>query len=1050
MLLKNNLNQAPKLTLSPLDQARPRPFFQQRHSVYTLSLFLLFTLLPTLAHAVCPTSGAANCLCAQRPGPDLTAVTSGSWNDPATWGGRLPAAGDEVTIPVGISVQASSVTTPSLASLLVTGRLEFTGTEETVSAVTARWIMVMGINAELRAGTEAAPYAGKLTFTLTGLPSEEDIAGMGTKVLAAMTGGKIALHGASKAKRSWTQLNANAAVGDTSITVAHPTGWAVGDELVVAPAGFYPYDIDRVRVTQINGQQITFTPALKQAKWGTLQYYAGRTLDQRTEVGLLTRNIVVRGDDLSQTGVHLAILNQADYAPRGGQPRLRPAYATGFGAHCMIMDNGSAQMEGVAFERCGQTGRRGRYPMHWHLLGDRPQDYIRDCSVVDSFQRGVAVHQTNLVRVERNVSFNVLSHNFFTENGNETGNTFSGNLAVLTITADPSHFAFFDDTVPHSSSRQSENRAGAFWITNVANRIVGNHVAGVHDGIGFFYDNESASNLGPESDARVLENHSNTAHAIFRNATFGNDRYGPQGTGFGIMFRGLFYHGFNSYGATTLVDDESTWGDIVLRGYTLYHCSNGGAWLEEGHVLADSVLADNKFSVHPSTSLIARCSIIGRSNNPIEGTHELGRPWPRSGGINVSDKLFIGAGPQLRDIDFFRCEPAAIFMDMFSSLPTLSTAGLTFTNTPRLFLERENVMLLDLDGSLTGLGPWTYAGGPGIIPRSLDSVPFASGRAQGHLQLPHWLQIHTLDQVPIQSASVQRSDGALGTLDRPANTGNTKTREGWLAGGYEFNITLQPTTQRQRLGFEFAAGERGKPAIISLPLNMSDRPLLFCARPGTGTLFPDYSQPIPRASDLNALKASTRDAWWFDDVQKVLHLNRHSGEQRWVAMSANTVLSTPALAWLITQFGEDAVFSSNGETRYNASLNGDPDGDGINNAFEFARGTNPLVMDTNPLLQHIPTTGAIVGRWYDGQAASARLSLQIHNPSTNQWVSADGSPVVISSGPPRLMEARSAFRRGQTQKRMRLELKLTHAEGDYFTTYSEVRGLNLNGSVFVE
>ena len=64
-------------------------------------------------------------------------------------------------------------------------------------------------------------------------------------------------------------------------------------------------------VASVAGPSITLAEPLRFTHWGTLQTIAGATIDERAEVGLLSRNIVVRGDERSE--------------------------ATGFGGHIMMM-----------------------------------------------------------------------------------------------------------------------------------------------------------------------------------------------------------------------------------------------------------------------------------------------------------------------------------------------------------------------------------------------------------------------------------------------------------------------------------------------------------------------------------------------------------------------------------------------------------------------------------------------------------------------------------------------------------------------------------------
>ncbi len=71
----------------------------------------------------------------------------------------------------------------------------------------------------------------------------------------------------------------------------------------------------------------------------------------------------------------------------------------------------------------GQMGVLGRYPLHFHHAGDvsNANAYILDCSIVDSNQRAVTIHDTHFLRVRRNVAHNIFGHAFFIEDGHEWG-----------------------------------------------------------------------------------------------------------------------------------------------------------------------------------------------------------------------------------------------------------------------------------------------------------------------------------------------------------------------------------------------------------------------------------------------------------------------------------------------------------------------------------------------------------------------------------------------------------------------------------------------------
>ncbi|HOI80408.1 MAG TPA: G8 domain-containing protein, partial [Petrimonas sp.] len=54
-----------------------------------------------------------------------TAITSGDWNTPSTWGGVVPTVNDDVTIPTGVTI---TVNTPSFCNnIVINGTLSITG-----------------------------------------------------------------------------------------------------------------------------------------------------------------------------------------------------------------------------------------------------------------------------------------------------------------------------------------------------------------------------------------------------------------------------------------------------------------------------------------------------------------------------------------------------------------------------------------------------------------------------------------------------------------------------------------------------------------------------------------------------------------------------------------------------------------------------------------------------------------------------------------------------------------------------------------------------------
>ena len=157
----------------------------------------------------------------------------------------------------------------------------------------------------------------------------------------------------------------------------------------------------------IGGTGVTLTQPLLYSHYGEVQIYEGNTVDERAEVGLLTRNVLIQGDSASSAG--------------------------GFGGHMMGM-GGTLRVEGVELHFMGQKGKVARYPMHWHMMGAVDGQYFAGSSVWKSFNRCVTVHGTDNARVEGNVCYDHLGHGYFLEDGAETGNLIAGNLGLGTKT----------------------------------------------------------------------------------------------------------------------------------------------------------------------------------------------------------------------------------------------------------------------------------------------------------------------------------------------------------------------------------------------------------------------------------------------------------------------------------------------------------------------------------------------------------------------------------------------------------------------------------------
>ncbi len=183
-------------------------------------------------------------------------------------------------------------------------------------------------------------------------------------------------------------------------------------------------------------------------------------VDERGEVAMLTRNIKIQAS--------------AD------------AEQTFFGGHIMAMPSSKMFVEGVELNRMGQNLTLARYPIHWHLVGDAKGQYIKNSAIHDTYNRCVTVHGTNFVRVENNVTYNIVGHCFFLEDGIEHGNQFVHNLAIqikchtskactpTNLAANGENSYTYENRLEYRKASfsgkdtllPSDNTVSAFWITN--------------------------------------------------------------------------------------------------------------------------------------------------------------------------------------------------------------------------------------------------------------------------------------------------------------------------------------------------------------------------------------------------------------------------------------------------------------------------------------------------------------------------------------------------------------------------------------------------------
>jgi hypothetical protein len=579
--------------------------------------------------------------------PTIIAATNGAWNSASTWNlGRVPINGDIVSIPKNFNVTLSG-NTASLAGLWVMGSLDL---DRTTVALTTRYAFVYG---RMQAGTPAQPFTDSATFVFTGSDKTHTVMDMGTKGLVVMEGGLLKLHG--EQRLAWTKIAANAATGVTPLPVGatsmsvidSPATWRVGDKLLIAATEIDPRRSEVVTITGITGNTINFTPALAYAKHSVLQTINGKRLDQRPSVSLLTRNIVMRGDAGSD--------------------------AAKFSGHVMIMANGHAQVSGVQFDRMGQLGVKGRYPIHWHIAGDRSGNYIINSSVSSSHQRAYVVHSTHNVLVEANVAYDVVNHAYvWSEDGDEHSNRFIRNVGVLTTSPDEANFIFPINNAFFGNTSQAEHRSAVYWGRSFDRHVIrGNISGGTIEGFGFFFDLFTPRLYDTnEGSSLVFEN--NIAHSNYKTLATGNQINYPEATtGHALM-------------VTTGTKNAT---DHVFRNYTGYY-NTSAAWFEDRKtVFKNSIVADNGIGTILLRGVVDGVTLVGKSATPVNvEKFKASITFDEPSLLHVAGSNHGGKrAPIIRDATIVNHDGFGVMWDADNISPLAALENVRFVNTTTRF-----------------------------------------------------------------------------------------------------------------------------------------------------------------------------------------------------------------------------------------------------------------------------------------------------------------------------------------------------------------------------
>ncbi len=420
---------------------------------------------------------------------DAVSVKSEPWSEAATWGGRLPQAGERVQVRAGDVVTYDVESPDALRMIHVAGTLAFSREKNTRLEVGLLRVTPGASCSEdgfdchddaplekgdtvpaLEIGTREAPIPANVKAVIRLRHFE----GMNVETLPAIVacGGRWDIHGAPVA-RTWLKLAATVKAGESAATLEQPpTGWREGDRVIVtgskeqdyqdavknAPRGGYGGATEERVITKIEGATVTFDQPL------TFVHFGEGIL--RSEVALLSHNVIVESAD--------------------------PAGVRG---HTMYHRDSSGGISYAEFRHLGKKGVLGKYAIHFHLVRDTMRGSgVTGASVWDSDNRWITIHGTDHLLVRDCVGYRSRGHGYFLEDASEQWNVLDRNLAVQAISA---------KRLPQQVLDFDPNDGAGFWWANGRNTFTRN-VACENDNYGFHFELRKSSGFDPVLRLRGL------------------------------------------------------------------------------------------------------------------------------------------------------------------------------------------------------------------------------------------------------------------------------------------------------------------------------------------------------------------------------------------------------------------------------------------------------------------------------------------------------------------------------------------------------------------
>ena len=437
----------------------------------------------------------------EPPGPYTdVAVQDGYWDDPNTWDqGLVPDNGAIVSIPSGRAVVVRTQEDAELKFIDVAGNL-------------SNWIhgnsrlrfdtLYVAPSGTYRIGYPASTVNPSYTAELivqndgTAIDTVWDPSERSRGIFAE---GGFYLYGAPKTHMGTTTAEVNASTSAITLASA-PSGWQSGDQIVIAGTQFQrgeDLEDDLVEIDNVSGAVVNLststTPDHRHIPFGSYPIH----------IANISRNIVVSSESaITHRRGHVMFrsnnvdVRHAAFIDLGRTDKSIPLDEVIVEYDC---DNNNLTDDYCVSPNPNIENRRGRYAVHFHLVGADPNQTTVP-QVTGSVAQGVIgwgfVNHGSYVDFSQNVAYDFTGAGFVTEFGNELG-SFIENIAIRGTGVEGTYFdtrqVFGNEDRPQPISDFAFGGDG-FWFQGPALTVVDN-VASSCNGAGMFWFGSGAVDI---------------------------------------------------------------------------------------------------------------------------------------------------------------------------------------------------------------------------------------------------------------------------------------------------------------------------------------------------------------------------------------------------------------------------------------------------------------------------------------------------------------------------------------------------------------------------